>query len=114
MKLEEAITWLTTEGRFDTEGHCCPKSREAVNTLLDALRKGEIFTFEEIEAVPKAFHDKCMQIEIAKRKKLERLKGKWVTDKYWNVICSACECYAPKVRYPKTNFCGHCGADMRE
>ena len=41
-------------------------------------------------------------------------KGKWITDKYGNVICSACECYAPKVRYPKTNFCGHCGADMRE
>ena len=44
----------------------------------------------------------------------ERKTGKWISDKYGNVICSACKCYAPKVRYPKTNFCGHCGADMGE
>ena len=71
MKLDEAIAWLTTEGQFDTEGHCCPKSSEAINTLLDALRNGAIFTFEEV--VPKAFHDRCMQIEIAKRRKVCRI-----------------------------------------
>ena len=118
MKLAEAIAWLTTEGRFDTEGHCCPKSSEAVNTLLDALRNEEIFTFEEVEMVPKAFHDRCMQIEIAKRKKLERPNGTWrhyegeITCSecgsiFYDEIMDLCDSDVPK-------FCPNCGAVMIE
>ena len=127
MKLDEAIAWLTTEGRFDMEGHCCQTSSEAVNVLLDALRNGEICTFEEIEAVPKAFHDKCMQIEIAKRMKLERPKGKWIKptgmmppEHHGHYECSECGFWAmrdwakPWKGVVLSKFCGGCGAEMEE
>lgn len=54
----------------------------------------------------------------------ERKKGKWITDKYGNVLCSECNWCAPQTMtgclanrhldYEKSAFCWHCGADMRE
>lgn len=64
MKLDEAIAWLTTEGRFDMEGHCCPKSSEAVNVLLDALRNGEIFTFEEMRRFQELFTTSVCRLRL--------------------------------------------------
>lgn len=52
----------------------------------------------------------------------ERKTGKWITDKYGNVLCSECNWCAPKIMagnisnrhldYAKPNFCWHCGARM--
>lgn len=49
--------------------------------------------------------------------------GHWITDKYGNILCSECGWCAPQIMtgcladrhldYAKSNFCWHCGADMR-
>lgn len=53
----------------------------------------------------------------------ERKKGKWITDKYGHVVCSECNWNAPRIMtgclvnrhldYDKSDYCWHCGADMR-
>lgn len=55
---------------------------------------------------------------------VERKKGKWITDKYGNVVCSECGWCAPQIMtgcianrhldYDKSDFCWHCGSDNRE
>lgn len=54
----------------------------------------------------------------------ERKKGKWITDKYGNVLCSECGWNAPQIMtgcianrhldYDKSDFCWRCGSYMRE
>lgn len=66
------------------------------------------------DVVPKDFHDRCMQIEIAKRRELERPKGKWTNDggpflNRW--ICSEC---GYKQYLEPTKFCAGCGSEMTE
>lgn len=48
-------------------------------------------------------------------------KGKWIEDKYGNILCSECNWSAPKVMvgladrhldYEKSDYCWHCGARM--
>lgn len=48
--------------------------------------------------------------------------GKWIEDKYGNILCSECNWCAPKVMvgcladrhldYEKSDYCWHCGARM--
>ena len=50
-------------------------------------------------------------------------KGTWITDKYGHVVCSECKWNAPSIMvgclvdrhldYDKSDYCWHCGADMR-
>lgn len=69
-----------------------------------------------IEAVPTEFHDKCQQLEIQKRLKLEEeLKerhGHWEDidgdGSIWR--CSVCG----EVQCCNSNYCGDCGAKMDE
>lgn len=52
-----------------------------------------------------------------------RAKGEWITNGYGAVICSKCNWPAPMIMtgclvnrhlgYDKSDFCWHCGADMR-
>lgn len=49
--------------------------------------------------------------------------GKWITDKYGNILCSECGWCAPRIMtgcldnrhlvYDQSEFCWHCGARMR-
>lgn len=55
--------------------------------------------------------------------KPERKKGEWITNKYGAVVCSECKWDAPRIMmgclanrhldYDKSDYCWHCGADMR-
>ena len=73
-----------------------------------------------IEAVPTDFHDKCQQLEIQKRLKLEEefndaepiRHGHWVDvngdGSLWR--CSVCG----ETQCCDSNYCGDCGAKMDE
>lgn len=53
----------------------------------------------------------------------ERKKGKWIINEYGAVVCSECKWNAPRIMtgclanrhldYDKSDYCWHCGADMR-
>lgn len=47
MTLVEAIEWLKTDGRYDHEGLCCPKSSKAIDKVLDAVRNGDLMIKEQ-------------------------------------------------------------------
>lgn len=99
-----AIKEFETSGSIFVYG---VKQCEAIISRLEAIPAADV--------VPMDFHERCLQIEIQKRMALKRERGKWkdglsVYGTYSYKICPFCEC----VYIRKSNFCPHCGADMRE
>ena len=107
-KLKTHYAWW----KNGTEEHNLDEMKELFDTIVNLQ--------PTVEAVPTDFHDKCQQIEIQKRLKLEEeLKdaepirhGHWINvgsyDNLWR--CSVCKelqcCYG--------RYCSTCGAKMDE
>lgn len=89
---------------LDICSHYCPDDDGTCSKAGSDLRE----MLDEIEALP--------VVE-------PRAKGEWIVDKYGDVICSKCHRPAPMImtgclanrhlEYDKSDFCWHCGADMR-
>lgn len=96
--------------------HSCMECDYCYKTNVGSVCMNGDCHFEYVDRYTKSRHPGCPLIEVR--------KGKWITDKYGNVICSECGWCAPEIivgclvnrhlAYYKSNFCWHCGADMRE
>ena len=106
--------WLEKDGTLQilTEENLDDVKRVLV-TRNGSLYGGLFYPDSDYEdVVPSEFHDRCMQIEIAKRRELERPKGEWIK-RYRNQINSYCSVCNREVGH-RTDFCPNCGAEMLE
>ena len=74
---------------------------DAVRAVIERINNAPT-----VDAVPREWHDKCMEIEIKKRMDMEK-HGHWI-HRYDAWVCSECN-YAFHGK-PLWKYCPHCGA----
>ncbi len=93
-----------------------------VKALLNEVTEANIAGFYEANEHSRETYYEIKQIIKNAPVIEERKTGKWIADKYGNVLCSECNWCAPKIMmgcnsnrhlaYTKSDYCWHCGARM--